>query len=50
MSKPRYRIEFIPFREYIERLKKSPLFSGEFDQKHFIKSIHDNPIKFITKL
>lgn len=50
MRKPRYRIEFIPFTEYVERLNNSPLFSKDFDKKHFIKSIYDNPIKFITKL
>ena len=50
MSKPRYRIEFISFPEYIERLNNSHLFSKEFNKNHFIKSIYDNPIKFITKL
>lgn len=50
-AKERYRIEFISFNEYMERLKNSPLSSIDFDEKHMInpKEFYST-MKFITKL
>ena len=49
--KPRYRIEYISFEEYMNRLRDSMLSSADFDEVHMIDPRQFySTMRFISKL